>query len=85
MADGRSSVICRPPQSQSCRRIPSGVEFELNSRDISTVDAAGVRRVVPGDVDVWVGGGQPRVRGELTESAGVGTTFHLANAVVVPE
>ena len=61
------------------------VEFELNSRGLSTVDAAGVRRVVPGDVDVWIGGGQPSVRGESGESTGVGTTFRLTEAVVLPE
>ena len=54
------------------------VEFELDSRDVSVVDAAGVRRVVPGDVDVWVGGGQ-------TPAAGASTSFHLVNASVLPD
>ena len=60
-------------------------EFDLNGRDLSTVDAAGVRRVVPGDVDVWIGGEQPPVRGGLEKLPGVGTTFRLINAAAVPE
>ena len=35
------------------------VTFDLDSRALSLVDSAGKRRVVPGPVDIWVGGGQP--------------------------
>jgi beta-glucosidase len=35
------------------------VEFTLHDRDLSVVDEAGIRRIVPGVVDVWIGGGQP--------------------------
>jgi beta-glucosidase len=62
------------------------VEFELSARDVSTVDAAGVRRLVPGDVAVWIGGGQPaHLRDGLTEPPGVSTSFHLAGALVLPD
>ena len=54
------------------------VAFELDSRDVSVVDAAGVRRVVPGDVDVWVGGGPKPL-------PGTSTSFHLENASVLPD
>jgi beta-glucosidase len=54
------------------------VAFELDSRDVSVVDAAGVRRIVPGDVDVWVGGGQ-------RPAPGTSTSFHLVNATVLPD
>jgi beta-glucosidase len=61
------------------------VEFDLSGRDVSTVDAEGVRRIVPGDVGVWVGGGQPGGRSGLAEVPGASATFHLANAMVLPE
>ena len=35
------------------------VTFALDDRRLSTVDDKGVRRVVPGKVQLWVGGGQP--------------------------
>ncbi|WP_429277350.1 glycoside hydrolase family 3 C-terminal domain-containing protein [Novosphingobium gossypii] len=35
------------------------VRFTLDPRALSRVDAAGQRKVVPGAVEVWVGGGQP--------------------------
>ena len=61
------------------------IEFELNSRDVSIVDAAGTRRLQPGDVGVWIGGGQPHARGGLRELPGVGTSFHLDDAEYLPE
>jgi beta-glucosidase len=62
------------------------VEFELSNRDVSVVDATGARRVVPGEVDVWVGGGQPHAaRASLAELPGVSTSFHLVNAVALPD
>ena len=35
------------------------VEFVLNDRALSVVDPAGKHQVVPGMVDIWIGGGQP--------------------------
>src|SRR5881392_4053425 len=35
------------------------VNFPLRDRDLSIVDEAGVRRIVPGTVEVWIGAGQP--------------------------
>jgi beta-glucosidase len=61
------------------------VGFELSSRDTSTVDANGVRRIVPGQVKVWVGGGQPHARAGLAELPGAGATFRLVNAEILPD
>lgn len=61
------------------------VDFELNSRDVSVVDAAGVRRIIPGDVQAWVGGGQPQARAGLPKVPGASTTFHLAAATALPD
>ncbi|WP_242397101.1 fibronectin type III-like domain-contianing protein [Brevundimonas abyssalis] len=35
------------------------VAFTLDPRSLSTVDDRGVRRILPGPVELWIGGGQP--------------------------
>jgi beta-glucosidase len=61
------------------------VTFALRDRDLSTVDAAGVRRIVPGDVRVWIGGGQPVVGPGQSPSAGAETQFRITSAATLPE
>ena len=61
------------------------VSFTLHARDISIVDEAGKHRVVPGQVDVWVGGGQPVSRKGLEAPAGVKTQFSIVKAAVLPD
>jgi len=46
------------------------VEFTLHDRDLSVVDKAGARRIVPGAVDVWIGGGHVRAFGLRLARAG---------------
>ncbi|MGH8182774.1 MAG: glycoside hydrolase family 3 C-terminal domain-containing protein [Rhodanobacteraceae bacterium] len=48
------------------------VDFELSPRDLSSVDAAGVRAVEPGRYRVFVGGGQPG------DAAGVAASFTIS-------
>lgn len=54
--------------------IPKGktqpVSFVLDERRLSTVDEKGLRAVVPGQVTIWVGGGQPGQRSSLTPASG---------------
>jgi beta-glucosidase len=61
------------------------VEFTLNDRDLSIVDEAGKRRIVPGQVDAWIGGGQPVARAGLQAPAGVKTQFTLSQGTVLPD
>ena len=61
------------------------VEFELSVRDVSVVDASGARKIVPEDVQVWIGGGQPTSRAGLAQPPGVATSFHLDNAIALPD
>jgi beta-glucosidase len=35
------------------------ISFSLHDRDLSLIDESGVRRIIPGEVKVWIGGGQP--------------------------
>jgi beta-glucosidase len=61
------------------------VSFTLHARDLGIVDEAGKHRIVPGQVDVWVGGGQPVSRKGLAPAAGVKTQFSITQAAVLPD
>lgn len=49
---GFTRIHLEPGESRELR-------FTLDSRALSTVDAAGHRTVRPGEVEIWLGGGQP--------------------------
>lgn len=53
------------------------ISFELTERDLSTVDAAGRRVIIPGEIELWVGGGQPAVREGLPATAGILTRMNI--------
>jgi beta-glucosidase len=61
------------------------VSFLLDNRQLSVVDEAGKRRIVPGNVEVWVGGGQPASRAGLEKTAGAQTEFAITGEAVLPE
>jgi beta-glucosidase len=61
------------------------VEFPLSGRRLSVVDSDGVRRIDPGTVDVWIGGGQPVSREGLAEATGVKAQFEVTESSVLPE
>jgi beta-glucosidase len=61
------------------------VSFTLRDRDLSVVDPAGKRRIVPGRVDVWIGGGQPAARPGLSAAPGVRTSLTLVSAATLPD
>jgi beta-glucosidase len=53
------------------------VHFTLRGADLSIVDPKGVRRITPGVVNVWVGGGQPVERKGLAKAPGLATGFEI--------
>jgi beta-glucosidase len=61
------------------------VEFTLRDRELSVVDGGGKHRIIPGQVDVWVGGGQPVSRPGLTPPAGVKTRFAIVSGATLPD
>jgi beta-glucosidase len=61
------------------------VSFTLNARDLSVVDETGQRKVVPGEVKVWIGGGQPEVRSGLAKPSGAETEFTITSGSPIPE
>jgi len=58
------------------------VRFTLSDRDLSIVDPSGQRRIVPGNVQVWIGGGQPAGR---RKAAGIATQLTLDSAATLPD
>jgi beta-glucosidase len=61
------------------------VKFSLRDRDLSIVDADGVRRIVPGDAKVWIGGGQPIAGPGQPTTVGAETAFRITSAATLPE
>jgi len=61
------------------------VSFTLQDRGLSIVDEAGKRRIVPGEVDVWVGGGQPVAGSGLPKTAGIATKFSINSEATLPD
>jgi beta-glucosidase len=59
--------------------------FSLRDRDLSIVDEAGKTRIVPGTVNVWIGGGQPVVRAALPKTAGIQTQFAITGDATLPD
>jgi beta-glucosidase len=61
------------------------VTFTLRDRDLSVVDSDGKRRIVPGTVQVWIGGGQPQALSATPASPGVATQFTLTHDATLPD
>jgi beta-glucosidase len=61
------------------------VTFTLEQRDLSTVDDDGVRRIAPGPVSVWIGGGQREVPSGLQKTSGVEAQFSIKGDATLPD
>jgi beta-glucosidase len=61
------------------------VSFTLQDRAFSIVDEGGKRRIVPGVVGVWIGGGQPVARSGLPTTSGAATKFNIAGEATLPD
>jgi len=61
------------------------VDFTLRDRDLSVVDETGVRRVVAGPVDVWIGGGQPIAGPGQPPTTGARTTFTITSGATLED
>jgi beta-glucosidase len=59
------------------------VSFALSGRDLSIVDETGKRRIVPGAVTLWIGGGQPA--SISAKSAGAATQFAISSETELPD
>jgi beta-glucosidase len=63
----------------------TNVQITIPNRQLSVVDAAGIRRIVPGEVKVWVGGGQPMSRGGLLTAPGLAGSIQISGEATLPE
>jgi beta-glucosidase len=61
------------------------VQITIPNRNLSFVDEAGTRRIAPGTVQVWAGGGQPVSRTGLPKAAGVTGSFRIAGSALLPK
>jgi len=61
------------------------VTFTLRDRELSLVDDAGRHRILPGKVDLWIGGGQPTARPGLPKTSGVSGQFTITRGATLPD
>jgi beta-glucosidase len=59
------------------------VQITIPNRNLSFVDEAGARRIAPGTVQVWAGGGQPVTRTGSPKAAGVAGSFKITGSAVL--
>ena len=67
------------------KREKKTVAFTLHARDLSIVDESGKHRLVPGQVEAWLGGGQPVTPKGLAPVAGLKTQWAISSAAVLPD
>jgi beta-glucosidase len=75
---GIERVRLRPGETRA-------VTLRIANRDLSVVGSDGTRRIVPGEMRVWVGDGQPVTRRGLAGPAGVAGTVILREEAVLPK
>ncbi len=61
------------------------VTFTLLDRDLSVVDDSGKHRILPGNVGIWIGGGQQASRAVLQKTAGVSSQFVITQEATLPD
>jgi beta-glucosidase len=61
------------------------VSMTLSERELSIVDPEGVRRIVPGSVDLWIGGGQPGAREGLPAPPGLEAQFVIGQEKILSD
>ncbi len=61
------------------------VTFAMHDRELSMVDDDGVRRIVPGEVRVWIGGEQPVAGVGQRPSQGAETKLTITAGAVLPD
>ena len=61
------------------------VRITIPNRNLSVVDHDGVRKIVPGELQIWMGGGQPLSREGLPKPAGVSGSVTIKGEATLPE
>jgi beta-glucosidase len=74
---GMHRLSLNPGESKS-------VSIQVPNRDLSVVTPDGTRRIVPGELQVWVGDGQPVSRAGLANAAGIAASVTIQGSTVLP-
>jgi beta-glucosidase len=61
------------------------VSFVLRDRALGIVDESGKHVIAPGDVKVWIGGGQPVATASTPKPAGAETQFTIGSGATLPD
>jgi beta-glucosidase len=75
---GMHRVSLNPGESKS-------VSIQVSNRDLSIVAPDGTRMIVPGELQVWVGDGQPAARAGLGKAAGIAGSVAIQGSTVLPK
>lgn len=73
---GFQRVTLKPGETQTVR-------ITVPNRELGVVNEAGERKIVAGEVDVWVGGGQPVSRTGLAKASGVSGSFRITGETIL--
>jgi beta-glucosidase len=60
------------------------VPLRISNRDLSTVSPDGTRRIVPGELRLWVGDGQSAMRKSLRSASGIGGSVTIRDEAILP-
>jgi beta-glucosidase len=61
------------------------VSIQVPNRNLSVVTSDGTRKIVPGELQIWVGDGQPVARAGLAKAAGVAGAVSIQGSAVLPK
>jgi beta-glucosidase len=75
---GISRVSLNPRETKS-------VTIQVPNRNLSVVTPDGTRRIVPGELQVWVGDGQPVARAGLSKYAGITGSVIIHGSMILPK
>jgi beta-glucosidase len=61
------------------------VSITIPNRNLSVVTPEGARRIIPGEIKIWAGDGQPVARADLARVSGVSGTVTLNGSAIQPK
>jgi beta-glucosidase len=61
------------------------VPLRISNRDLSTVGQDGTRRIMPGELRLWIGDGQPGARSPPRSAAGIAGSVIMQGEAVLPK
>jgi beta-glucosidase len=59
--------------------------IQIPNRNLSLATPDGTRRIVPGEIQIWVGDGQPVARAGLAKAAGIAGSVAIEGSTILPK